>query len=651
MSASAHLDRLADTLERRVRTEQIRMLYAQAPLGAVTGLLIAPLLVAVLWNALPRMLLLSWLAALELSVLARLALAWAFQRRTETDALEPWARRYTWACATSGACWGGCALLLALSPSLAYEFFIILLLGGVLLGALLIMSASFSTYLAYAVLLSLPPTFWLIARGESMQQVIMGVSGLLYLLLALTTAWRLHRMITSSLRLAAENLSLAHAFAKAKEQAEDSNRQLDSQRVALCDNVDAMRQLYQVISIPRRHARDQIAALLAMGCQRFGLAIGILCHIEGQRYEVVYSTSPNEIIKRGDVLNLAETYCHNTFQTQTLVGFEHASAGPWRQHPCYHKFGLETYLGVPVRVGEAPYGVLSFSDFAPRATPFTLVDRELIQLMAQWIGGALAQERMAEAAQRQQALLAHASRLNTLGEMASGLVHEINQPITAITLYAEAGLNGVQSNVPGTAAVQEALEKIIVQGARATAIVQRIRHFARQSQPHYLRVSINAVLDDLGDFLEMETRRHQVKLHYAIAADLPPVRADALQVQQVILNLVRNAMDAMRTGVEAPALAISARATAQEVCIAVRDCGPGLAPDALGHILHPFFTTKPDGLGLGLAISQSIAEAHGGRLWATANQGPGATFHFTLPIAHDGVVSKRPLAPLALDLS
>jgi signal transduction histidine kinase len=409
---------------------------------------------------------------------------------------------------------------------------------------------------------------------------------------------------------------------------------LADQQAALRDSVAAMRELYQVISTPRRHASDRIQTLLAMGCQRFGMAIGLLCHMDGERQEVVQSITPGGEIAPGDVFELADAYCRDTLRAGTFLGFEHASAGPWRQHPCYQKFGLEAYLGVPVRVGAQIYGTLSFSNFTPRSTPFTPVDRELIQLMAQWVGSVLEQEGMAEAAQRQQTLLAHASRLNTLGEMASGLVHEINQPITAINLYAEAGLTRVRNNALGPAEARETLEKITAQTARTHAIIQRIRHFARQGKPHYAMVRINDLFEDITDFLKLEARRHQVDLRYDIARELPPARADALQVQQVILNLVRNAMDAMNDDaeLETRTLTISARVEARGVEIAVQDSGPGLPPDARDQLLRPFFTTKPDGLGLGLSISQSIVEAHGGRLWATPNAGRGVTFHFTLPV-------------------
>ncbi|MBK8750638.1 MAG: GAF domain-containing protein [Candidatus Competibacteraceae bacterium] len=639
----------ADPATQRIHREQVRLLYAQAPLGAVASLIVAPLLALVAWEVLPHPVLVTWLALLETTILIRLALTFAFQRRSQPDAdMERWAARYTWACTASGICWGGCALLLVLSPSLVYDTFIALILGGVMMGGVFTLAPVLMTYVAYALPLALPPLLWLLLHGDPLR-AIMGTTGVLYLLLALGTAYRYHHALTQSLRLAQEKSELACSYAAAKQQAEDSNQQLAEQQAALIDSVAAMRTLYAAISIPRRHPGEQIQALLAMGCQRFGLNIGILSHVEGERYEVMQALAPGGEITQGDVFTLGDTYCRETLRAQQPLGFEQASASHQRQHPCYRKFKLEAYLGAPVRVGSQIYGTLNFSSAQPRPIPFTPVDRELIQLMAQWVGGTLEQEQMAATAQRQQALLAHTSRLNTLGEMASSLVHEINQPITAISLYAEAGLTQLQTGGFEPTDLQQALEKIAAQSIRVQTIIQHIRHFARQSKPQYSAVGADGLISDIADFLKLEARRHQVRIRHKIAPHLPWVLADALQIQQVILNLVRNAVDAIGDSEGMRTITVSAQPAQDAVEITVQDTGPGLAPDMLGQLLHPFFTTKPDGLGLGLSISQSIIEAHGGRLWATANPGPGVTFHFTLPVAHR--VSPPERAPAEIRVS
>ena len=619
------------SLAQRILAEQVRLLYAQAPLDTTASFLIAPMLVLIYWDVVPHAILLIWLALLETTILIRMVLIAAFRRASNLDAdASHWARRYTWACAISGTCWGGCLILLILFPSLVYQSLTALVLGGVLMGSAPTMASVLITYVAYVLPLILPSVLWLLLQDDPLR-ITMGTTGILYLLLALGTAQRYHQTLTRSLRLALDNAELAQSFATAKEQTEEINQQLAEQQAALRGSVEAMRELYEVISIPRRHPSEQIQAMLAMGCQRFGLAIGILSHIEGERYEIVQASTTDGAFAQGDVFALGDTFCRDTMRIREPLGFEQASTGRQQWHPCYLKFKLEAYLGTPVHVGDQIYGTLNFSDFQPRTIPFAPVDRELIQLMARWVGSALEQERMVAAARRQQTLLAHVSRLNTLGEMASRLAHEVNQPITAISLYAENGLGHLRNISLDPTVLQEILEKIAAQSTRTHTIIQQIRRFARQGKPQYLKVRINTLLDDITDFLDMEVRHHQIHFRQEIATDLPPVLADPLQVQQVILNLIRNAVDATST-IDGPrTIVLSAHAEPGKVELAIRDNGSGLDPSLLRQLPHPFFTTKPDGLGLGLSISQSIVEAHGGRLWATPNQDTGVTFHFTLP--------------------
>lgn len=651
MKAAAPPDPATDPIAWRIRAEQVRLLYSQAPLGATASLFVAPLVVLVHWQVVPHPVLLAWLVLLEASILIRLALTAAFRRDpdSESDA-EIWASRYTWACAASGICWGGCIFLLALSPSPVYQSFVALVLGGILIDGVLTMTPVLLACVVYALPLALPPALWLLLQDDLLRAT-MGATGVLYLLLALGTAHRYHQALTRSLRLATENLGLAQSFAAAKEQAEAVNQQLAEQQAALRDSVEAMREFHRVISTPHRHAGEQIRAMLALGCRRFGLAIGILARVEGERYEIVRVIAPNNEIVEGDVLALGDTYCHDTLRAKSPLSFEHAAVDRWRHHPCHLKFRLEAYLGTPVQVAGQPYGALCFCDFPPRPAPFSTVDHELIQLMAQWVGAAIEQDRMATATQRQHTLLAHASRLNTLGEMASGLAHEINQPITAIALYTETCLARLQNGSIEPTEIRETLEKIAAQSARTNTIIQHVRHFARQSKPQYLAVQLKDLFDDIADFLLLEVRRHRVHLLQDIAPNLPPILADPLQVQQVILNLIHNAVDAMSDSEGSRSIIVFARLDRWVVEVGIKDTGPGVPPDMLDQLLHPFFTTKPDGLGLGLSISQSIVEAHGGRLWVTPNQGPGVTFRFTLPVATYANASERDSADFPLEIS
>lgn len=636
MNGVSFPDSTDERIIRGALAEQVRLLYGQALLSTLASALIALLLVIMLWDVVPHLALLAWLIPLETILLIRLALILAFYRcqpRLDDPALERWASRYVGISAISGICWGSSIFLLALVPALFEQILIILLLGAVLMVEALTMTPLLSACIAHALLLALPPTLWLLLQ-ESLISVAMGIAGILYLLLALGTAYRHHQTLTRSLRLAMENLELAKSFAAAKEQAEIINQQLADRQAALQDSVNTLREFYRVIAMPRRHPSDQIRALLTMGCERFGTAIGIVASVENQRYEVIEVIDPTGQIFEGDVFFLGDTYCSETVQAGSPLHFEHAGASRWRKHPCYLKLQLESYLGTPIEIGGQHYGTLCFCDPQPRPTAFSAVECELIQLMARWVGVVIEQQRMASAVQRQQTLLVHASRLNILGVIASGLAHEINQPITAIALYAETSLARLRNSATTPAEIIETLQKIVAQSARTHTIIQHIRRFARQSNPQYLAVRIPDLLQEIDDFLLLETRRHEVLLQQTIPANLPLVLADPLQFQQVILNLVHNAVEAMQAERGPRLITLSAHVDREMVEISLEDTGPGVSQDVLNHLLHPFFTTKPEGLGLGLSISESIAEAHGGRLWATPNRERGLTFHFTLPIAN-----------------
>lgn len=403
---------------------------------------------------------------------------------------------------------------------------------------------------------------------------------------------------------------------------------------ALRDSENAIRTLYEVTTTDHRSTEAKIQSLLTMGCQRFGLDTGILSHVEGQRYEVVAVVSPDGEIGKGNVYELADTYCEFTLKNNAPLCLEKVWGTALQHHPGHARFGLQAYLGTTVMVRGQPYGTLNFYSRHPRSAPFTLLDREILQLMVQWIGGVIEREQMEEEARQHQAMLTHATRLNTMGEMASGLAHELNQPLTCIVNFAEACTNMLRA---GRAEREESLailEKISAQSQRAGKIIHRMRRFIRKGEVQRAVVEITAIIDEIREFIAIEARRYAITIHYQLKPDLPPLLVDRIQIQQVILNLIRNAMEAIRGQDGVREITIQASCYTDTLAeIAIRDTGPGLSTEIASRILDPFFTTKTNGLGLGLTISQSIVETHGGSLWVSSHTGPGATFHFTLPIA------------------
>jgi len=232
--------------------------------------------------------------------------------------------------------------------------------------------------------------------------------------------------------------------------------------------------------------------------------------------------------------------------------------------------------------------------------------------------------------------LAHIARVNTLGDMAGRLAHELNQPLTAISNYAQGCANRLQSQQIETTELLSVLDLIRDAALRAGAIVDRLRNFVRRKGPQQVEVDLHSLIRNQLALMEPEIRRSLVKVELDIADDLPRVVADESQIEQVIVNLLRNSLEAMAaTPAEERRLVIrAAENSGGQIEVAVIDHGDGLSPEARMRSFEPFFSTKPLGLGMGLAISRSLVQGHGGRLWLDETGGRGACFRFTLPLRH-----------------
>lgn len=261
-----------------------------------------------------------------------------------------------------------------------------------------------------------------------------------------------------------------------------------------------------------------------------------------------------------------------------------------------------------------------------------------------WMGSVLdvtEKRRAEELARQQQEKLQFTSRLVTMGEMASTLAHELNQPLAAIASYATGCANRLAGDNWQAEEIRVALDKLSRQAQRAGEIIRRVQTFVRKSEPKLQPCHLEHVIEDSLALLEADARARNVTIEFEPAADQPPIMADQVMVEQVLLNLLRNAMDAMSdTPLPERRIVIEVRNLPQEVEVQVRDQGCGLPPETARRLFEAFFTTKPDGMGIGLSICRSIIEFHRGRLWFEPNrQGPGCrgtTFIFTLPKdAHD----------------
>jgi PAS domain S-box-containing protein len=237
-----------------------------------------------------------------------------------------------------------------------------------------------------------------------------------------------------------------------------------------------------------------------------------------------------------------------------------------------------------------------------------------------------------DALQRAQVELAHVTRITTLGELAASIAHEVNQPLAAMVADAEASINWLAAAEPNLEQVRDALSAIVDDGHRAGEVIQRIRQLAKKTDPQREAVAINRMIEDMLPLLRPEVRGHDVSLRFDLAPNLRLVHGDQVQLQQVLINLVMNGMEAMTTISDRPReMVIRSRPHDNDVLVTVEDAGVGLDEASMARLFDAFFTTKKGGLGMGLSISRSIIQAHGGRLWATTNAKHGATFHFTIP--------------------
>jgi PAS domain S-box-containing protein len=234
--------------------------------------------------------------------------------------------------------------------------------------------------------------------------------------------------------------------------------------------------------------------------------------------------------------------------------------------------------------------------------------------------------------------LAHVNRVATMGQLTASIAHEVSQPIAAAATSADAGLRWLAAQPPDLKEARDAFDHIIKAGNQASEVIGRIRALIKKVPARKASLDINETILETIALTRSELRRHCILLQTELTNGLPGIWGDRVQLQQVILNLIMNAIEAMSEvseGSRKLLISTSQGGTPEGVIVSVRDSGPGLKPESLDRLFDPFYTTKPDGMGMGLSICRSITEAHGGRLWATANATRGAVFQFTLPLDQD----------------
>jgi PAS domain S-box-containing protein len=302
----------------------------------------------------------------------------------------------------------------------------------------------------------------------------------------------------------------------------------------------------------------------------------------------------------------------------------------FQRAPIAAREGLHAAFAFPILLGGEVLGVMEFFSHEIRQP-----EQDLLAMMAtlgSQIGQFIERKRAEDALRHAQMELAHVTRVATLGEMTASIAHEINQPLTAIANSASACLRWLEAQKLEEA--RRSASRVIAESHRASEIIGRIRELAKKAPPRKDWLDVNETIREVIALVQSGVQRNRIAVEAQLSDDVPLIFADRVQLQQVILNLMMNAIEAMSGVGEGPRelLVRSDTDESRSVVVSVLDSGPGLDPNSLDRLFDAFYTSKPQGLGMGLAISRSLVEAHGGRLWASANVPHGAVFQFMLPI-------------------
>ncbi len=339
--------------------------------------------------------------------------------------------------------------------------------------------------------------------------------------------------------------------------------------------------------------------------------------------------------------DIADTPCERVLHGE-VCHYRQALQGLFPRDKLLADWQAESYLGVPMLDrSNRVIGHLAILDDKPMEADSRAIDvlkifasraaAELNRQKAEDELQAALQER--ERMREELAHLAHLNRVSTMGELTASLAHEIKQPITAAVTDAQACLRWLDRDQPAVVKAREAASRLIGDAKRASDIISRVGSLFKKDIGHRELVDVNDVIQEMIMLLRSEAARYSVTIACQLSDGLPKITADRIQLQQVLMNLMINGIEAMKDSGKSGELSIKSQDDGnRQVMVSVHDNGTGLPPEQVDQIFNAFFTTKPQGTGLGLAISRSIVESHGGRLWATCDNRPGATFYFTLPI-------------------
>ena len=626
---------------RELYAEQIRLLYDQLPLGLAASFLNSILLVAVEWTAVPRVVLLSWLGAVMLITAVRTVFWWRYRAASPT-AREA-GRWGAWCVAgttLSGLAWGTAGVVLFPEESMVLQVFLVFVLGGMVIGGPVVLPSVRAAYLLFIPSVIVPVTVRLFLMGAPMH-LIMGTMTGLFMLIALAAAQRAHRTIVTSLTLRFDNQDLVAYLSRAHNVLEDEIAVRQRSEEALRERVRLTSFTAEVSSaLNRNETLDEILRscvqaatghLDAALARIWLLEPGDLC---GECYKASACAKKTECLhlraSAGLSTNLNGEYRRvplgwlkigriaqgaGRMHTNDALGDERLPNKDWLREN-----GLRSFGGFPLTVDGRVFGVLGLFARGPLSTT-TL---QTVELACNGIAALIARRQMEQHARR-------IEKLALLGQLLGGIAHEIKNPLFILTghlqLFKDKLKQGEYESLPAD------LQKIESAAERMAHVTEQFLNLARPVQQTRQPCSVTAILQQTLDFLEHELSKHHIAVKTAFQAALPELRSDPRQLQDVFLNLILNAMQAMASAHGRGTLTVKAAHADGWIEVRIQDDGPGITPENRLRLFEPFFSTKPtdQGTGLGLWTVRSVMMGLGGAVQCETEAGVGTTFLVRLP--------------------